>query len=343
MSRLISLVALACALPATACGGARGPTSGATTAVTPESPGAPPDAAAAAAGAFLERSFAGETGGRTYRLYVPAGHDGRHEAPLIVMLHGCTQDAQDFAVGTRMNRWADEHGFLVAYPEQPASEHPQKCWNWYEPAHQRRGRGEPAVIAGITRELMRQHRIDARRVYVAGISAGGAMSVVLAATYPELYAAAASHSGIAYGAARGVAEALAVMRGEALDARAAAEAARAALDPGARAIPLLVFHGADDPVVRPSNADALAVQWALLAGTDPAAARDERVRAGGREAVRTLFRDEAGRVRVERWLVQGLAHAWSGGDAAGSYADPLGPDASREIVRFFLEHPRPEQ
>jgi poly(hydroxyalkanoate) depolymerase family esterase len=304
-------------------------------------PGSPP--AAHQGGAFLERTASAEAGGRAYRLYVPEGYDGSRVVPLLVMLHGCTQDAADFAAGTRMNERADEHTFLALYPEQPAGAHPQKCWNWYLPEHQRRYGGEAAEIAMLAREVMREHRVDEARVYVAGVSAGGAMAAILAATHPDLVAAFAAHSGIMYGAAHGVEAALQAMRGAGPDPVAAGDAAYAAMGEHARAVPALFFQGAADPVVNVSNFESLTAQWLRIAeragaaATTPAVA-EEIVTVGGRSATRGLYSDTDGRPLLERWIVEDLGHAWSGGSTTGTYADPAGPDASREIVRFLLQH-----
>lgn len=308
-------------------------------------PGSPPERSPVPGDAhFGWYIHAGEAGERRFRLYIPGGLEPDQPAPLVVMLHGCTQGPDDFARGTRMNSLADEHGFLVAYPEQTTAAQPQKCWNWYDPAHQNRGAGEPALIAGITRQIMTEHRVDARRVYLAGVSAGGAMAVLTAVGYPELYAALASHSGTEFRAASGVAGALAAMQTGGPDPRQQGEAAFRAMGEQARRVPLIVFHGAADPVVRPVNAEQTVAQWRRtldLAGAElrpaDAVAPDS---AGGRAVRRAVYRDVAGAELLESWLVDGLGHAWSGGSPDGSYTDPAGPDASWEIVRFFLEHPR---
>jgi poly(hydroxyalkanoate) depolymerase family esterase len=292
---------------------------------------------------------AGEHGGGSqalsYRLYRPAaapptaaGH------PLLVMLHGCTQDADDFAAGTRMNRLAEENSFLVVYPIQPVGEHPQKCWNWYEPAHQVRGGGEPARIAALVQELIRTEAVDPSRVYIAGVSAGGAMSLTLAAHYPELFAAVGVHSAIAVGAASGVQEALLAMRDGPAEGRAEADAILAAMGARARVVPLILFHGAADQVVAAANAERLESQWAeaavrLVDGAGRATTATSHREIGGRVAHHRVTR--FGRqTLVESWLVEGLGHAWSGGSNDGTYADPAGPDASAEMMRFFLAHPR---
>ncbi|MDQ3556186.1 MAG: PHB depolymerase family esterase [Gemmatimonadota bacterium] len=297
---------------------------------------------------FTTETFTGGSDARSYELYLPSAYDGVRPLPLVVMLHGCTQEADDFARGTRMNITAEEHGFLVAYPQQTAALHPQRCWRWYDAAHQTRDAGEPALIAGIAREVMRRHRVDATRVYVAGVSAGGAMAVILGATYPDLFAAIASHSGTEFGAARGISEALAAMQHGGAASEEQGAAAFTAMGAHARPVPLIVFHGGRDAVVHPVNAEQTVAQWRgtlQLAGVRLVAAEAAGSETGGSapapaHAERRLHRDEQGRVWIESWLVLGLGHAWSGGSPEGTYTDPTGPDATGEIVRFFLQHPR---
>jgi poly(hydroxyalkanoate) depolymerase family esterase len=289
-------------------------------------------------GEFLERVYEGEHGSRLYRLYVPDGYDGT-PAPLLVMLHGCTQDAADFARGTRMNELAEKHGVLVAYPEQPASAQPLKCWSWYETAHQHRDAGEPGILAGITREVLRDYQIDPERVYVAGVSAGGAMALILAATYPDLYAAVGVHSAVTFGIVDSTPAALRAMQGDVpRDAEQLAALVRRVMGEHARPIPVIALHGAADPTVRPANLDAIAVQWSAanagLAGlATPTAPLVDHGEAGGLRYRRARFGDG---VIVETWLIEELAHAWSGGDPAGTYAEPRGPDASAVLLRFLL-------
>ena len=266
-----------------------------------------------------------------YKLFVPPEAAGR-SLPLVVMLHGCTQNPDDFAAGTGMNALACEQGFFVLYPEQSRKANPQGCWSWFKHNHQRRGSGEPEAIASMTRAVMKQHGIDPRRVYVAGLSAGGAMAVVMAAEYPELYAAAGIHSGLPAGAARDVAGALAAMRsGEAPLAGGAQFDARAAVS-----VPTIVFHGDLDRTVHPRNGERVI---AAALGASGVARPEQGVSPRGRRFTRTMHHGEDGEALAEHWLVHGAGHAWSGGHAQGSYTDPNGPDATQEMVRFFFEHP----
>jgi poly(hydroxyalkanoate) depolymerase family esterase len=247
------------------------------------------------------------------------------------MLHGGTQDADDFAAGTRMNALAEEHGFIVAYPIQPKSANTALCWNWFTPENQTRDRGEPSIIAGITREIIADYDVDPARVFVAGLSAGGAMAAVMGATYPDLYASIGVHSGLPYKSAGDLPSAFAAMRGAASAPHRRSHKPRGRGD-GSLRVRTIVFHGDADKIVHPSN------------GTEIGAPkRGERVepaeasRCPNRGATRTVTRDKTGAVVSEQWVIHGSGHAWSGGSADGTYTDPHGPDASREMLRFFLE------
>lgn len=285
--------------------------------------------------AYLTRTFACEAGSRDYTVYVPSHTDGR-KRPLIIMLHGCTQNPDDFAVGTGMNRLAEEHGFIVAYPRQSMKANQSACWNWFKLTDQMRDAGEPSIIAGITRTIMAEFDIDAERVYVAGLSAGGAMAAIMSATYPELYAATGIHSGLAYGSATDVASAFAAMRGS--SSPAAPKQRKNRLNSVNGRGRTIVFHGAADQRVHPSNAERILAE-ARAGLTGPAQETQHDGSAGGRAYTRTVIKDASGVFHVERWAIEGLGHAWSGGSPEGSHTDRHGPDASREMLRFFLGSP----
>ena len=307
---------------------------------------APPAPDEGADGEFIADLFGNLAGTRDYRLYVPSGAPPNGRA-LVVMLHGCKQNPDDFALGTGMNRHARQHGCLVLYPGQSRLVNSLGCWNWFQPDNQQRDRGEPSIIADLTRHAIASHAIDPQRVYVAGLSAGGAMAAIMAATYPELYAAMGIHSGLPHAAAHDLVSALKAMRiGPAPRDEVPASAER-------RVVPTIVFHGDRDETVHPDNGDQVIAQTRPAAGpgaapesaqaeTDgPGAVVVERgAVAQGHAYTRTIHRDARGCCDAEHWLVHGAAHAWSGGQPGGSYTDPLGPDASAEMLRFFLEHPQ---
>jgi poly(hydroxyalkanoate) depolymerase family esterase len=278
-------------------------------------------------GEFLERTFAGSTGTRAYKVYVPAGYsrESSQLLPMVVMLHGCTQSPDDFAAGTRMNELADEHGFIAVYPAQSGASNAQRCWNWFRAEDQLRERGEPAIIAGITKQVAATYRVDSRRIFVVGMSAGAAMAVILATTYPDVYAAVGAHSGLGYRAAHDVPSAFKAMH------------APGKLPPGAPIpIPAIVFHGDNDRTVDSRNAAAI-VGHAVASRAGSTLREDvSSGESGGRRFTRKVYAEADNGVVAEHWIVHGAGHAWSGGSTAGTFTDARGPDASREIIRFFF-------
>ena len=269
------------------------------------------------------------------KLYRPPGaREGAR--PLVVMLHGCGLGAVDFAAGTAMNQRAREQGYFVLYPEQSRNANALRCWSWFARAHQQRGRGEPAAIAAMTQAVIRSQGIDASRVYIAGMSAGGAMAAIVAAAYPEIFAAVGVHSGLAHGAATNAADAHGVMRGN------IAASPWQTLPQG---MPTIVFHGDEDLSVHPRHGRALIAaslgqpsdHQGLPASDLPAQVVHvvQGIGEHGRHYTRAIHEDDAGHVLAEHWLVHGAGHAWSGGQAQGAFADTRGPDASREMLRFF--------
>ncbi|MHA6346407.1 extracellular catalytic domain type 1 short-chain-length polyhydroxyalkanoate depolymerase [Roseivivax sp. CAU 1761] len=272
---------------------------------------------------FAESSFTCAAGTRRYRTYVPASAQ-EGVTGLVVMLHGCTQTPEDFAAGTGMNALAEQHRFVVVYPQQSRGDNAQSCWNWFSRGDQKRDRGEPAILAGMTREIIARHAIPQDRVFVAGLSAGAAMAVILGGVYPDLFKAVGAHSGLPAGAAKDVPSAFAAMAG--------CETASA---PPAAATRTIVFHGEADATVHPSNGE-LIVRQALGGGPGQSLQIENAGTTGGRSYRRCTTYDAAGIEAVEHWVVEGLGHAWSGGQSAGSYTDPQGPDASTEMIRFFF-------
>jgi poly(hydroxyalkanoate) depolymerase family esterase len=294
---------------------------------------APPPIAAGAQ--YLTRSFSCDAGTRMYKLYIPVSARDRPRG-LVLMLHGCTQDPDDFATGTNMNVLADTHGLLVAYPGQPRSANGSSCWNWFNPPDQMRDAGEPSILAGIARTIAAERQLDRCRVFAAGLSAGGAMAAVLAETYPDVFSAVGIHSGLAYRSASDVVSAFAVMRGN------AAPSFEERQRPGKRTEPrvrMIVFQGTADETVHPSNA-ARIIGAAHLATTADYVRQEPGCSPGGRFYDRTIIHDEQNVPVAECWLVDGAQHAWSGGHPGGSCTDPEGPDASSEMVRFFLDEAR---
>jgi poly(hydroxyalkanoate) depolymerase family esterase len=277
---------------------------------------------------FIEGTYNNPAGSRAYRLFIPSRYHGQ-PLPLVVMLHGCTQSPDDFAAGTRMNFIAEEQTCFVVYPAQRSEANKAKCWNWFRTADQQRGRGEPSLIAGITRQIMRDYSVDPKRVYVGGLSAGAAAAAIMGATYNDLYAAIGVHSGLACGAATDLPSALVAMR------KGGGSGDRAIPGDGPP-VPTIVFHGDRDLTVHPNNGDQILEQSMRTTSTQRKVHRG-RV-PGGHSYTRTIYTDASGRGILEHWNIHGAGHAWSGGSLAGTYTDPQGPDATREMLRFFLEH-----
>jgi poly(hydroxyalkanoate) depolymerase family esterase len=291
---------------------ARGPVTTPSTAPTLKS-------RAPAPGEFLAGSYVGAPGRRDYKLYVPAKPAAPEASRLIVMLHGCTQNPDDFALGTGMNALAEARGWHVLYPAQPMSANVNRCWNWFRPGDQTRERGEPAILAAMTRDVMSER--DIRLASVAGLSAGGAMAMILGDAFPELFDAALVHSGLAVGAAQDAPSAFAAMRG----------GPRGPVKKGFGPR-LMIVQGMADATVSPVNADA--IEAAATPDEAPEMTRQETPD-GAHATERRVWRDAGGRARMIALRVAGLGHAWSGGDPAGSYADPAGPNVSEEFARFL--------
>ena len=294
---------------------------------------------AADKGRFIAGACTNHAGTRAYKLYIPSGYKDE-PLPLIVMLHGCTQNPDDFAAGTGMNAVADENNCFVVYPEQTKNANGSQCWNWFQPGDQRRDKGEPSILADMTREISRTYKIDTSRIYVAGLSAGGAMATVLAANYPDLYAAVGIHSGLPYGVAHDVPSAFAAMKRRKQKAGTPQAQARTPV-PFEKMVPVIVFHGDRDATVSPINGDQALAQC-VPAATDKSARVEvqEGATPGGRTYTKSVVHDGQGGAVAEKWTVHGAGHAWSGGSRKGSYTDPKGPNASREMLRFFLAHRR---
>jgi poly(hydroxyalkanoate) depolymerase family esterase len=280
-------------------------------------------------GHFTMRSFRCDAGARNYKLFVPVNADVRKRG-LIIMLHGCTQNPDDFAAGTRMNEIAEREGLIIAYPAQTRAHNASSCWNWFQTGDQVRDKGEPAILAGIARELMTEFGFGRDEVFIAGLSAGGAMAVIMVETYPDLFSAVGVHSGLPYQSADNVMSALTAMRGRVRNRAATGAGGHS----GAFPTRTIVFHGSADKTVHPSNAknivdDATSVETGITLAT-------ETGKINGKRYIRLIMSGADEKVIVENWTIDGAGHAWSGGNSAGSFTDAQGPDASSEMVRFFM-------
>ncbi|RYH03307.1 PHB depolymerase family esterase [Salipiger sp. IMCC34102] len=275
--------------------------------------------------AFETGSYSNAAGRRDYRLYVPAKADA--VTGVVMMLHGCTQTPEDFAAGTGMNALAEARGFVVIYPRQSRGDNAQSCWNWFQRSDQTRDRGEPAILAGLAREVAARFGIGAERTFVAGLSAGAAMAVILGETHGDSFAAVGAHSGLAYGAARDVPSAFAAMGGTAADRRVL---------PRNGIARTIVFHGSADATVHPSNGETIGRDVLTTAGGQTIQT-ERRGTTKGRDWRVETTTDANGTTLLEHWTIDGLGHAWSGGQPTGSYTDAAGPDASAEMIRFFFD------
>lgn len=300
-----------------------------------------------AAGSFTSKTY----NGRTYKLYVPSSYQGGAALPLVVMLHGCTQDPDQFAAGTQMNALAETEKFFVLYPEQPSSANSNKCWNWFDTAHQSRGSGEPALIVGMVNQIKSSYSIDADQVFVGGLSAGAAMSVIMGATYPDIFAAISVGAGLEYKAATSVTGAYTAMSSGGPNPIQQGDLAYSAMGDHKRVVPVILFHGTADYTVAPINAHQILSQWAQtndrasdgLDNNNIDDTADQTLPgtvSGGRSYTQYIYKDTAGKTVMEKYMIEGMGHAWSGGSTSGSYTDPKGPNATKLSWNFFKNHPK---
>ena len=291
------------------------------------------------------------TGNHPYFVYTPSTYHHGTAVPLLVLLHGCTQKAADFAAGTGMNQLAEQYGFIALYPQQKRTSNQTLCWNWYKSSHQFRDRGEPALIAHMVQAISEntsQWTIDSSRVYVVGASAGAAMAVILGATYPDIFAAIGVHSGVEYQAVTNIIGGLKLVLGGGPDPVKQGQKAFEAMGSYKRMVPTIVFQGTRDRIVPPINGDQVVQQWMQtnhLASQglyvadfkNPTTTTSGQVPEGLTYTVST-WEDHTGKEVQQYWKIDGLAHAWSGGNPAVSYTDPRGPNASEVMYQFFMKH-----
>ncbi len=297
-------------------------------------------------------TYSGPTGSTNYYVYTPVHYTVGTSVPMIMMLHACMQTPEDFAEGTGMNDLANQHNFIVVYPEQTSQDNGGECWNWFDPANQVRGGGEAAMIAGIAQQVENntsRWTVDKKRVYVAGMSAGAAMAVIMGATYPDIFAAIGVHSGLEYQAATSMTSSVTAMAFGGPDPTQQGQAAYQAMGKYARVVPTIVFHGSADTTVNPVNGQQVVEQWmetnhlaskaynARFSSPDSTIAR---ISLGGYPYTVQKWKDHHGHVVAEYWVIDGMGHAWSGGSLSGSFTDPLGPNASQAMYEFFMNHPR---
>lgn len=280
---------------------------------------------------FLNDSFTNFSGSLRYHLFIPSNHHAGMS--LLVMLHGCNQDAEIFSVGTRMNEHAEQLGFMVLYPAQSGAANANKCWNWFKSANQYRNMGEPAVIAGMTKKIMREYAINSRKVYIAGLSSGAAMAYIVGSVYADIFAAIGVHSGLLYRGVNNIFSALAAMKAGSEQAGQTSEITEQELAPRITQ-PLIIFHGDNDQVVHAQNAiDLMAYHHQQEFFKQHSHHESEK----NYSHTRTIYKDANGADLAEKWIIHGAGHAWSGGCVDGNFTDPKGPDASFEMLRFFMK------
>ena len=296
-------------------------------------------------GTLTNGSYTNSAGSRKYEVYVPSTYKAGTALPLVVALHGCTEQIDVFRQLTRLDALAESRGFIVVFPGQTPSANSQSCWNWFSAANMQRGAGEPSIIAGITRAVQQRYSVDPKRTYVLGFSAGGAMATVMGATYPDLYAAVGSGSGCEYNG-------LPCVGAPGPDPVASGQAAYRAMGGFARAMPVIVFQGDADTTVVPANGEQVVAQWQVTDDwaddgsrngsipPQPSSTANGNV-AGGRSYTVTRYGDGHGGELIQSWVVHGMNHAWSGGCSCEPYADPTGPNESAKMLDFFLAHPMP--
>lgn len=302
-----------------------------------------------ASGSFI----AGSYGGKTYKLYVPSQYDASKSYQLYVMLHGCTQDATQFSTATKMNVLSEEKGFLVLYPEQDASSNSTKCWNWFETSHQSRGSGEPCVIAGMVESIKASYSIQNDQVYVAGFSAGAAMSVIMGATYPDVFSGIVVGSGLEYKAAINMTQAFIAMSSGGPNPIQRGRDAYKAMGNSAKPLKVIVFHGTSDYTVNKVNGDQVISQWLVtnsLAATGTEGWLDNQADymhnlqiPSGKSYTVYVYKAQDEKVWMKKVNILNMGHAWSGGSSQGSYTDPQGPDASRMMWEFFQSDLEPPE
>ena len=305
-----------------------------------------PQSASGAAGSLVKGSYTGPDGTLSYEVYVPSGYVAERRVPLIVALHGCSENAEQFRQVTRFDELAEAKNAIVVFPDKSSYADSTSCWNWFKTSHMQRGTGEPALIAGVVDKVRQNYAIDDRRIYATGLSAGGAMASVMSATYPDVFAAAGVGSGCEYAAGASCAG----YRG--IDPEDAGQRAYQAMGTQAREVPVIVFQGDQDKTVPEVNAEQLVQQWQATDDwaddgarnstipADPVKVKDPAPSGGGHTYTVRDYADGQGNELIQFWVVHGMGHAWSGGCDCEAYADTNGPNESAAMYAFFMSHPR---